>query len=151
MCISPSNNCRVKKYRTHRFKNFVKIHTGIPRLTRFLWQPKNRVRQNRAMQVKVQKKKFVKKICITRKFYTVKSCYANFFRQAQKTALYKSALQKTALAKGYLYQIPLMYSCSMILNQYLLVEQQQLRQVSEHFSFCYSPSATVSAFNLIEI
>ena len=27
--------------------------TGIPCLTRFLWQPKNRVRQNRAMQVKV--------------------------------------------------------------------------------------------------
>ena len=40
----------------------------------------------------------LKKICITRKFYTVKSRYANFFRQAQKTPLWK-----TALAKGYLY------------------------------------------------
>ena len=48
-------------------------------------------------------KKIVKKICITRKFYTVKSRYANFFRQAQKTVLFKSALWKTALAEGYLY------------------------------------------------
>ena len=61
-------------------------YTGIPRLTRFLWQPKNRVRRNSRYASQSIEKKIVKKICITRKSYTIKSCYANFFGQAQKTA-----------------------------------------------------------------
>ena len=40
----------VLKNHIHKVHNGHKDYTGIPRLTRFLWQPKNRVRQNRAMQ-----------------------------------------------------------------------------------------------------
>ena len=58
----------------------------IPRLTRLEWQPKNRVKRNSRYASQCIAKKIVKKICITRKFYTIKSCYANFFGQAQKTA-----------------------------------------------------------------
>ena len=61
-------------------------NTVIPRLTRLEWQPKNRVKRNSRYVSQCIAKKIVKKICITRKFYTIKSCYANFFGQAQKTA-----------------------------------------------------------------
>ena len=79
-----------KKYRYNNLAitTPTQLCTGIPRLTRFLWQPKNCVRRNS----RYASQSIEKKICITRKSYTIKSCYANFFRQAQKTALYKSAL-----------------------------------------------------------
>ena len=52
--------------------------TGIPRLTRFLWQPKNRVRRNSCYASQSMTWKNVKKICITLYIFKYKTVLCKF-------------------------------------------------------------------------
>ena len=61
-------------------------NTVIPRFTRLLWQPKNRVNRKSRYTSHSIEEKIVKKISITLTFYTIKCPYTNLFRQGQKTA-----------------------------------------------------------------
>ena len=80
--------------------------TGIPRLTRFLWQPKNRVRWNSCYaSLYYDLKKFwkiLKNICIALYSISIKSCYENYFLQPQKFVLCKFVLWEIVLAEGWL-------------------------------------------------
>ena len=64
----------------------IKSGTVIPRFTRLLWQPKNRVNRKSRYTSHSIEEKIVKKISITLTFYTIKCPYTNLFRQGQKTA-----------------------------------------------------------------
>ena len=74
--------------RVSKLASFKKINwnTVIPRFTRLLWQPQNRVNRKSRYTSHSVDKKIVKKICTKLKFYTIKPCYTNLFGQDQKTA-----------------------------------------------------------------